>query len=105
MTREDFYNIAKEHFCSNGIISKEEFDAALDNYAKEHSIVPWVSTKYKMPVHDGEYLVIHQDPYNYFETCSFSKKKKKFISWDSHNDCEAYYGKKDIKAWVELKRF
>ena len=106
MTKEDFYNIAKTHFENSKIVSKEEFDTALDVYANENSTMSWTMTAAKMPDHDGAYLVIHREPYDYFDICSFSKRRKKFVSYDLDNDpSEVYYSKKDIKAWIELKKF
>lgn len=76
MTKEDFYNIAKTHFENSKIVSKEEFDTALDVYANENGTMPWTLTKAKMPDHDGAYLVLHREPYDYFDICSFSKRRK-----------------------------
>mgnify|MGYP007025960679 CR=1 FL=1 len=106
MTKEDFYNIAKTHFENSKIVSKEEFDTALDVYANENSAMSWTMTEAKMPDHDGEYLVIYQKPYGFFEICGFSKKRKKFVSYNLEDyPSEIYLSKKDIKAWIELKRF
>lgn len=106
MTKDDFYNIAKTHFENSKIVSKEEFDTALDVYANENSTMSWTMTAAKMPDHDGEYLVKHREPYNYFDICGFSKKRRKFVSYDLDRDpSEMYFSKKDIKAWIELKEF
>ena len=78
MTKEDFYNIAKTHFENSKIVSKEEFDTALDVYANENSTMSWTMTESKMPDHDGEYLVLHREPCSYFAICAFSKKRRKF---------------------------
>ena len=53
MTKEDFYNIAKTHFENSKIVSKEEFDTALNVYANENSTMSWTMTETKMPDHDG----------------------------------------------------
>lgn len=105
MTKEDFYNIAKTHFENSKILSKEEFDTTLDIYANENGAMPWTMTETKMPDHDGLYLVIHREPCSYFDICSFSKKRRKFVHYDlDAYFSETYYSKKDIKAWIELKK-
>lgn len=106
MTKEDFYNIAKTHFENDKIVSKEQFDTVLDVYANENSPMSWTMTAAKMPDHDGEYLVIYREPYSFFEICGFSKKRKKFVAYNLEDyPSEIYLSKKDIKAWIELKRF
>ena len=106
MTKEDFYNIAKTHFENSKIVSKEEFDTALDVYANENSTMSWTMTEAKMPDHDGQYLVIHREPLSYFDICAFSKKRRKFVRYDlDAYISETYYSKKDIEAGRELKKF
>ena len=75
-------------------------------WADEHPVSPWKDPNVDgMPVEEGEYLVVIKAldcDATWLAHCYHGKNRKSFTSWDSYDDSEVTYRKKDVKFWMKI---
>lgn len=75
-------------------------------WADEHPVSPWKDPNVDgMPVEEGKYLVVIKargSDATWEDVCYHGKNRKSFTSWDSYDDCEITYRKKDVKFWMKI---
>lgn len=94
------------------------FDELKGRWGAEHSaVLQWADThpvsmwkdpeKDGMPMEIGEYLIVIKGAEDscWLEIGNYDLKCKTFIIWDSYNDCEISYKKKDVKFWMKIPKY
>lgn len=75
-------------------------------WADEHPVSPWKDPNVDgMPVEEGKYLVVIKargSDATWEDVCYHGKNRKSFTSWDSYDDSEIIYRKKDVKFWMKI---